>query len=150
MLDVFLLLAFTHLGYECQDLLSQCDGMHVSIDHTLVYTLIWKSFGGMESEPMLNPLKPEAQRQVEPATLCHIGQTTDWAIPAQISEIKIAKYCHWPHFLINPLVKIQHSICIDSFVLNKYTKKPTHTIHFTWHSQAQNSSIKTNFHLFIA
>ena len=29
MLGVFLLPAFTHLGRECQDLLSPCDGMHV-------------------------------------------------------------------------------------------------------------------------
>ena len=32
MLEVFLLLAFTHLGHECQDLLSPCDGMHVCTD----------------------------------------------------------------------------------------------------------------------
>ena len=32
MLSVFLLLAFTCLGHECQDLLGQCDGMHVCID----------------------------------------------------------------------------------------------------------------------
>ena len=53
MQGVFLLLAFTCLGHECQDLWSQCNGMHVSADWTLVYTLIQKSFGGMESEPML-------------------------------------------------------------------------------------------------
>ena len=29
MLGVFLLLAFTRPGHECQDLLSPCDGMHV-------------------------------------------------------------------------------------------------------------------------
>ena len=28
MLGVFLLPAFTHLGHECQDLWSMCDGMH--------------------------------------------------------------------------------------------------------------------------
>ena len=32
MLGVFLLLAFIRLGYECQDLLSLCDGMYVCID----------------------------------------------------------------------------------------------------------------------
>ena len=32
MLGVFLLLAFTCLGHECQDLLSPCDGMHVCMD----------------------------------------------------------------------------------------------------------------------
>ena len=32
MLGVFLLLAFTRLGHECQDLLSPCDGMHVCTD----------------------------------------------------------------------------------------------------------------------
>ena len=40
MLGVLLLLAFIHLGHECQDLLSQCDGMHVCTDWTLVYTLM--------------------------------------------------------------------------------------------------------------
>ena len=55
MLGVFLLVAFTHLGHECQDLLSPCDGMHVCTDWTSVYTLIRKSFGDMESEPMLTP-----------------------------------------------------------------------------------------------
>ena len=32
MLGVFLLPAFTCLGHECQDLLSQCDGMLVCTD----------------------------------------------------------------------------------------------------------------------
>ena len=35
--------AFTRLGHECQDLLSPCDGMHVSTDWISVYTLIQKS-----------------------------------------------------------------------------------------------------------
>ena len=55
MLGVCLLTAFTHLGHECQDLLSLCNGMHVCTDQTLVYSLIGKSFGGMESEPMVTP-----------------------------------------------------------------------------------------------
>ena len=33
MLGVFLLLAFTRLGHECQDLLSLCDGMYVCTDY---------------------------------------------------------------------------------------------------------------------
>ena len=32
MLGVVLLLAFTRLGHECQDILSLCDGMHVCTD----------------------------------------------------------------------------------------------------------------------
>ena len=32
MLGVFLLLAFTRLGHECQNLLSLCNGMHVCTD----------------------------------------------------------------------------------------------------------------------
>ena len=55
MLSVFLLPAFTRLGHEYQDLLSPCDGMHVCTELTSVYTLIQKSFGGMESEPILTP-----------------------------------------------------------------------------------------------
>ena len=31
-LGVFLLLAFTRLGHECQDLFSPCDGMHMCTD----------------------------------------------------------------------------------------------------------------------
>ena len=42
-LGVFLFLAFTHLGHECQDLLSSYDGMHVCPDWISVYTLIRKS-----------------------------------------------------------------------------------------------------------
>ena len=55
MLGVFLLPAFIHLGHECQDLLSPCDGMHVCTDKTSVYTFIRKSLEGMESQPKLNP-----------------------------------------------------------------------------------------------
>ena len=54
MLVVFLLPAFIRLGHERQDLLSSCNGMHVCTDLSL-YTLIRKSFGGMEPEPMLIP-----------------------------------------------------------------------------------------------
>ena len=32
MLDVFVVLAFTRLGHECQGLLSLCDGIHVYMD----------------------------------------------------------------------------------------------------------------------
>ena len=32
LLGVFLLPAFTHLGHECQSLLSPCNGMHVCTD----------------------------------------------------------------------------------------------------------------------
>ena len=53
MLSMFLLLAFTSLGHECQDLLSPCNGKHVSTDKTSVCTLIQKSFG--ETEPMSTP-----------------------------------------------------------------------------------------------
>ena len=52
MLGVLLLLAFTHLGHECQDLLSPCNGMLVRTDKTSVYTLIQKNFRGQESEPI--------------------------------------------------------------------------------------------------
>ena len=57
MQGVFLLAAFTRLGLKCQDLLCLCDGMRVCTDWISVYTLIQKSFGGMESEPMLTPRK---------------------------------------------------------------------------------------------
>ena len=54
------------------------------------YTLTRKSFGGMESEPMLTPRvkppQPEIQRRIEPAMLHQSGQRvqhkTDRAIPA--------------------------------------------------------------------
>ena len=77
MLDVFLLPAFTHLGYECQDLLSLCDGKHVCTDYT-VYTVIQKRFLGMESEPMLIPreksplLENECQDLLSPCYKMHV------------------------------------------------------------------------------
>ena len=40
MLGVFLMLAFTRLGHECQDLPSPCNGMHVCTNWTSVYTLV--------------------------------------------------------------------------------------------------------------
>ena len=84
MLSVFLLPAFTHLGHECQDLLSPCDGMHVCTDQTPIYTLIGKSFGGMEQEAMLTPREnyplSEAQRRFEPATLYHAEQQAQHSI----------------------------------------------------------------------
>ena len=55
MLGVFLLLAFTCLGHECQDLLGPRDEMHVYTDYISVYTLIRKRVWEMESEPMLTP-----------------------------------------------------------------------------------------------
>ena len=83
MLGVFLLLAFTRLGHECQDLLSLCNRIHVCTNVPLIYTLIWKSFGGMESEPMLltpkeNPFyrKNSPQRRIKPRALHQVGQ---WA-----------------------------------------------------------------------
>ena len=48
---VFLLPAFTRLGHECKDLLSPCDGMHVSTDWTSVYTLIPKSRASVLGRP---------------------------------------------------------------------------------------------------
>ena len=42
MLGVFLFPAFTRLGHECQDLLSPCDGMHVSPDSgMLIFRYFW-------------------------------------------------------------------------------------------------------------
>ena len=80
--------AFTHLGHECQDLLSPSDEMHVCTEQTSVYTLIQKGFQEMESEPMLTPMEKspllETQKRVEPTKLHHAGQriqhTTDEAI----------------------------------------------------------------------
>ena len=81
MLGAFLLPAATRLGHECQDLSSPCQGMHVYIDETSVYTLIRKSFGGMESEPMLTPSgkyplpeKNSPLRRIEPTTMHQAGQ----------------------------------------------------------------------------
>ena len=52
---------------------------------------IWKSFGGVESEPMLTPReKPpllEAKRRIKPMTL-HTQHTTNWAILAPGSLLK--------------------------------------------------------------
>ena len=84
---VFVASIHTSIHIKCQDLLNLCDGMHMCTYYTVVYTLIQKSFTGMESEPILTPRKkyplPEVQRRVEPTSLQHPGQqaqhTTDWA-----------------------------------------------------------------------
>ena len=79
MLGVFLLPAFNRPGHKHQYLLSPCDEMRVSTDYTSV-TLIRKSLGEMESEPMLTPreksslaekISPEEDRtrDSEPNTL---------------------------------------------------------------------------------
>ena len=51
------------------------------LDQTSVYTLIQKSFCGMESETMLTPREktplPKAQRKVEAATLHHTGRQAE-------------------------------------------------------------------------
>ena len=54
----FFLLAFTCLGYECQDLLSMWDGMCAQTRPRLIR----KSFCGMESEPMLIQGNPSTGR----------------------------------------------------------------------------------------
>ena len=51
MQGVFLLLAFTYLGHEYQDLSSLWDGMHVCTDYTSVYSLIRKSFREWSQNP---------------------------------------------------------------------------------------------------
>ena len=90
MLGVLLLPAFTHLGHECQDLLSLCNGMHVCTNWTSVYTLIERVLGNEVRTQVNSKGKipsttkftlPVAQRRVEPPTLHHTGQqaqhTTD-------------------------------------------------------------------------
>ena len=77
---VFLLPAFTCLGHKWQEPLSLCDGMHVCTDWTSVYILMWKSFWGMVSEPMLTPREKfplwekSPRRRIEPTMLYHAGQ----------------------------------------------------------------------------
>ena len=74
MLGVFMLPAFTRLGHERQDLLSARDGMRLCTD-SVCNTLIRKSLGGMEFEPMLTPREKSSlpenspQRRIEPTTL---------------------------------------------------------------------------------
>ena len=43
--EVFLLLAFTHLGHESQDFLSLYNGMHVCMFSVLAYTFSQKNLG---------------------------------------------------------------------------------------------------------
>ena len=63
MLGVFLLPAFTRLGHERRDLLSSCDRIRVCTVYISVYSLTRKSFGGMESEPMLTPRETFPRRE---------------------------------------------------------------------------------------
>ena len=80
---VFLLLAFTCLGHECQDLLSPCDGMHVCTDSEtrpwfiLSFERVW---GGMKLELTLTPREKiactgkKSQRRLKPMMLHQSGQ----------------------------------------------------------------------------
>ena len=51
-LGMILLLAFTCLGHEYQDLLGPCNGMHVCTYWILVYTLIRKSLESSETKSL--------------------------------------------------------------------------------------------------
>ena len=83
----------------------------------MVYTLIWRSFGGMESETMLtlrekSPL-PEAQRRFEPVMLNHTGQQPN-ALPIELFR---------PHFPVQFSVHYsiwgeQYRLCIYSCFCN--------------------------------
>ena len=100
MLGVFLLLAFTYLGHECQDVWV-CE-----VERMCAQTRPWlilsseRVFGEWSQKPcqlqrQKSPL-PETQRRVEPATLRHAGQraqhTTDWAIVAGTAKSKCALF----------------------------------------------------------
>ena len=95
MLGVFSLPVFTRLGHECQNRFSPCDAMHVCTDLTSVYTLIRRSLGGIESEPMLTPNEksplPEKspQRRIEPMTLQDSEPNT---LPTSYSGPLAARY----------------------------------------------------------
>ena len=79
MLGVFW--AFTRLGHECQDFFSLCNGVHVCIDKTSVYTIMKECLGNGSQNPMLTPReksplpeKKSPQRRNEPTTLHQAGQ----------------------------------------------------------------------------
>ena len=110
-LGVFLLLAFTRLGHERQDLLSLCDEMHVCTD----YTLIRKSFGGngvwthVNSKGKIPSTGKCPQRRIEPATLWTASpSTTNWAIPAPLSMSYLQWYFGLPADLT--ITVICHSV----------------------------------------
>ena len=64
---MFLLPAFTYLGYESQDLLSPCDGMHICVQtrprfFVVVFFPSERVLG--ESEPMLTPMEKSPQPEI--------------------------------------------------------------------------------------
>ena len=100
MLGVFLLTAFTRLGHECQDLLSPCDGVHVCTDQTSVYTLIRKSFCGMEPETVLTLRKNTLYRRLRGASntrRCTAQASEPNTLP---TELFLPLQAHW--WWLNP------------------------------------------------
>ena len=66
-LGVFWLLTFNRLEHVYQDLLSWCHGMHLYMDWTLVYTLIWKSCREWSQNPCQHPLYWKAPKRANPS-----------------------------------------------------------------------------------
>ena len=85
-LGVFLLPAFIHLGHECQDLLSLCDGMHVCrldlglYSHPKEVGFFWNGVRTHVNSKGKIPStwKNSPQRRIEPTTLHQAGQRAQY------------------------------------------------------------------------
>ena len=124
-LGVFLLLAFTCLQHECQDLLSTCDGMHVRTDKTLVYAFIRKCFWGMESEPMFTPSEKSPLPQ-------KFSTEEDWTCHAA-SSINLF-LCFRPLYFCYP-----HTHPLTYMYTHTHTHWCVHTFPILWLSAAYRS-----------
>ena len=117
MLSVFLLPAFTNLAHKCQDLLSECDGMHVCTDLTSVYSLIWKSFMGMESEPILTPREKSLYQKILPRggwnPRCCMTQDSEANIPPMsYSGPWQWKWFDYPNIFESKWLQVPPSSCL--------------------------------------
>ena len=142
MLCVFLLPAFTHLGHQCQDLLSPCDKMHVCTDYTSGYTLIQKSFGEMESEPMLTP--------GEKSPLSEKFSPEDWIQDAASSKTASPTHNQWG---LNPRRCIKQDsepntqpMRTESTTLHQAGQRAQHTTNEDWIHDTASSKTASPTH----
>ena len=131
MLVVFLLLAFTCLGQECQDFLSACNGMHVCIDKILGYVLIWKELSEVVSEPMQPPTNisiypyffsnSRETTTYKPMRFGQVGLLTSVWLPKgnSWSELLFSSWNSWERFTSLSRMLLKH---ITLMLMKKQTK----------------------------
>ena len=130
-LGVILLLTFTSLAHECQDLWSPCARMHVCTDYTSIYTLICKFLGNGVRIHVNSKGKIPSTRKILPRggsnpQRCITQDTTNklfWLLTAVLD------------FLYDLFTAIRTVSNMDSQVASKQYVNHMH-MHFNWLSSA--------------